>query len=75
MKTLIKIEMYRDGGTTVYVEENDYPNIETDYSNITMYYLDKRIASKTRGEIFDKYPSEEGAIMLDKSQFILKDNT
>ncbi len=33
------------------------------------YYLDNRINSKTKGELYDRYPSDEGAKILDKSQF------
>ena len=33
------------------------------------YYLDKRIGSDTIGELYDRYPSDEGAVMLNKDEF------
>ena len=33
------------------------------------YYLDNRIGSNTKGELFDRYPEYGGAELLDKSNF------
>ena len=39
------------------------------------YYIDKRINSTTKGELYDSYPSDEGAQILNKSNynFVTKD--
>ena len=54
---------YKDGGTKEYRDKNN-----------NKYFLDYRINSKTRGELFDRYPDESGAIMLDLNEFSLSDN-
>ena len=71
MKDLIKTSAYRDGGTTVWIEPSVKDNLKTieDAENCQKYYLDNRIGSKTKGELFDKYPSDEEAKLIDKSQF------
>lgn len=71
MIDLIKISVYKDGGTSVWVEASLKDSIKTvkEVQNCQKYYLDKRIFSETKGELFDRYPSKEGAIILDKSQF------
>ena len=71
MKDLIKISICRDGGTSVWVEPSVKASIKTikEAQDCKKYYLDNRIASKTKDELYDRYPSDEGAIILDKSQF------
>jgi hypothetical protein len=49
------IDYYRDGGT----------KIVEDIKTGTRYFIDKRIGSKTRGKVFDRYPSHEGAKQVD----------
>jgi hypothetical protein len=52
---LVKEKMRaRDGGTTVYSDK--------DGNN---YWKDWRIDSTTKGTIYDRYPSEDGAQVLD----------
>jgi hypothetical protein len=53
--TLVVYSILRDGGTEVCYEVNnpDKP-----------YYIDNRIGSKTIGKIFDRYPGDSGANML-----------
>ena len=65
---IIKIRQYRDGGTTVWVEAA-VENITNLVPNLEKYYLDKRIHSTTKGELFDRYPGDDGAIILDKNKF------
>lgn len=49
------IELYRDGGTELYKDINGKE-----------YYADFRLGHKeTRGQIYDKYPGDEGARKLD----------
>lgn len=80
MINLIEVSRYRDGGTSVWMDVEDKKNIKTlddafremvtSSSNIyKRYYLDNRIESNTKGELFDKYPSDEGSQILDKSNF------
>ncbi len=45
---------YKDGGTEEYIGEFDGIH----------YFIDKRINSKTTGQIYDKYPSDKGAKIL-----------
>lgn len=44
---------FRDGGTTKV--------LATDGKH---YWVDHRIGSKTKGQVYDRYPGEEGAILL-----------
>jgi hypothetical protein len=66
----------RDGGTTVWINPEVRKNLKTieEANNAQKYYIDGRIGSKTKGELFDKYPSDEGAIILDKTQFVFLEN-
>lgn len=66
-----KIAVLRDGGTSVWINPEIQASIETldDADNSQKYYLDNRIDSKTVGTLYDRYPSEKGAIILDKSKF------
>lgn len=41
--------MYKDGGTYAFVK------------NGKIYYVDRRIGSKTRDRVYDRYPSDAGA--------------
>ena len=71
MVDLIKTSIFRDGGTSVWIElsiKNSLKTIE-EAQNCQKYYLDNRIGSQTKGELFDNYPSHKDAKMLDKSQF------
>jgi len=45
---------YKDGGTKEYRDRKN-----------NRYFLDGRINSKTKGKLFDRYPSNERAMMLD----------
>lgn len=49
---------YLDGGTEVYSG-----------SDHKIYYVDYRLGTTTHGEIFDRYPDNEGAKMLNKNCF------
>lgn len=71
MIDLVKISIARDGGTSQWIEPSVKEAIKTieDAKNCQKYYLDNRIGSETKGELFDRYPGNEGAIMLDKSKF------
>jgi len=51
---------YRDGGTDQYRDKNQ-----------NKYFLDGRIASKTKGQLFDKYPGDADAQILDLKNFEL----
>lgn len=77
MTELIKISMYRDGGTTVWITPETKAGIKTveDARDCKKYYLDNRLGSSTKGELFDEYPNYKNAKMLDKSQFIFLDDT
>jgi len=71
MVDIIKTSIFRDGGTSVWIElsiKNSLKTIE-EAQNCQKYYLDNRIGSQTKGQLFDKYPSDKDAKMLDKSQF------
>ena len=65
--------VYRDGGTTVYIEPSVKQSLKTidDADKCQKYYLDNRIGSTTKGELYDRYPSDEGAVILDKNNFEL----
>jgi hypothetical protein len=56
MKTIIVTRrgIFKDGGT------EEYQDKERNH-----YFIDKRINSKTKGKVFDKYPSDVGAKILD----------
>ncbi len=56
-----------DGGTSIWVSIG--AKTEEDYRNREKYYLDNRNNSITKGELFDKYPSDQGAKMLNKNNF------
>lgn len=72
MKTLVRINMYLDGGTSVWVEQNLKKEIKSieEARNIQKYYLDGRVHSSTKGELFDKYPGDIDAKQVNKSDFI-----
>ncbi len=72
---LKKSSILRDGGTKVYIEDGSEMGLKTikDAQTIKRYYLDGRFDSPTKGDLFDRYPKEDGAIMLDKSKFIIND--
>ena len=62
MKTIDvkEISMYKDGGTTVYKSTKG-----------KLYYKDGRLRTETKGKIYDRYPSDEGAKLLDVKLEIL----
>ena len=39
------------------------------YGNCQKYCIDNRIHSTTKGELYDRYPSKEGAKILNKEDF------
>jgi hypothetical protein len=71
MKDIIEISRYRDGGTSVWIELSVKSSLKTieEADNCQKYYLDNRISSTTKGELYDRYPSEKGALVLDKNNF------
>ena len=40
-----------------------------DAQNCQKYCIDNRIHSTTKGELYDRYPSKEGAKILNKEDF------
>lgn len=71
MIDLQKISIIRDGGTSVWIEPSVKARIKTieDAKSAQKYYLDFRFGSNTRGQLFDKYPNEPDAQMLDLSNY------
>lgn len=71
MTDLVKITVYKDGGTSVWVRPEVKASVKTIQKALDCekFYLDNRIGSSTKGELFDKYPGEEDAVMLDKTQY------
>lgn len=71
MKDIIEISRYRDGGTSVWIEPSVKASLKTieEAENCQKYYLDNRINSTTKGELYDRYPSKEGALVLNKNNF------
>ena len=62
-KTKIFVQLrnrFRDGGTTVYEDKMGLS-----------YFKDHRINSQTKGAIFDRYPSDDGAKCLDVELVVL----
>lgn len=55
---LSKLSTFRDGGTKSYKG-----------SDGNVYYIDGRINSTTKGEIFNEYP-KENSTPLDKNNFV-----
>lgn len=71
---LIKFAVYTDGGTTIWIDKDKASTIKTlvevqEFLNDECFYIDNRINSTTKGELFNKYPSKEDAVILDKSLF------
>lgn len=72
---IIEISRYLDGGTSVWISVEDFYSIKSesttfyDVKDSLKYYLDNRIGSNTKGELYDGHPSYEGAKILDKSNF------
>ena len=71
MINLVKISAYKDGGTTIWVRPEVKASLKTieEAQNCEKFYLDGRIGSSTKGELFDRYPNKEGALILDKTQY------
>ena len=55
-----EVSRYRDGGTTVFKSTKG-----------KLYYRDSRIMTETKGKIYDRYPSDNGAKLLDVELEIL----
>lgn len=74
--TLQLIGIYKDGGTKFYIEEGSIKNLKIiiEVKDLKKYYIDGRFKSPTKGELFDRYPSEEGAVLLDKSLYEFLNN-
>lgn len=71
MIDIIKISNISDGGTTVWIEPRMKEIVKTieEAQNCQKYYLDGRLGSGHKGELFDKYPSDKDAKILDKTKF------
>ena len=71
MTKLIKTSIYKDGGTTVLIEESVKNGLKTieEAQNCQKYYLDYRIGTKTKGELYDKYPGDKDAKIVNKEDF------
>jgi hypothetical protein len=71
MIDLIKTSIIKDGGTSVWIRSEVKASLKTikEAQNCEKFYLDNRIGSSTRGELFDRYPDEEGAVILDKTKY------
>jgi hypothetical protein len=50
---IVSTQVFKDGGT---IQIN---------TTIGPYFLDHRIKSETDGVLFDRYPSEDGAVQID----------
>lgn len=76
MKKLKQVNAFKDGGTSVWMEPEVYNSIKNkdDEEKAVKYYLDYRMGSQTQGELFDRYPSDKGAIMLNKNEFEFLDS-
>lgn len=68
---LQKISTLRDGGTSVWINPDVKNNIKSreDANNAQQYYMDGRIRTTTPGELYDKYPSDKDAKIVDKNLF------
>ena len=53
---------YKDGGTLVYVDDNNKE-----------YFVDHRSQSTTKGKLFSNYPDEPDAFILDINNYELID--
>ena len=80
---LIRISIYRDGGTSMWMTPNEKERLESfgrehgidslksEIEKSERYFLDNRIRSTTKGMLFDKYPSDIDAKQVDKKNFNL----
>lgn len=68
---IIEISRYLDGGTSVWISVKDRYRVKTikEAMDCKKYYLNNQIGSATKGELYDKYPSDKGAKILDKSNY------
>lgn len=66
-----KVSVCLDGGATRWIEPAAKASIKTmeAVKSAKHYYLDNRIRSTTKGELFDRYPGDEGAVILNKENF------
>lgn len=74
MSDKIKIERvaaYADGGTTRWIESSVKASIRTieEAKSAQYYFVDNRFGSTTKGELFDRYPGDDGAVILNKENF------
>lgn len=62
---LVKVDIYRDGGTTKWVSQDDYEKLKKpkETGNVTHYYLDNKIASDTNGCLLDAYPGSNANVL------------
>lgn len=54
--------LYRDGGTIHAVDETG-----------KSYFVDGRIGSETKGRVFNEYPGEDGALLVEGYFILLKE--
>lgn len=73
MKNLTLLGQFRDGGTEIYIDMETVldPDSTESINKAKHYYLNNRIGSKNKGELFDYYPITADSMPLDKSQFNL----
>jgi hypothetical protein len=61
---LIKQDFLLDGGTSIWIRA------DADEKNpLEKFYLDYRIGSSTKGELYLNYPGNEGAVLLNKELY------
>jgi hypothetical protein len=62
---LVKVKkqsIYRDGGTTTYIDKDG-----------KRYFEDNRIGTSTKGDIYDRYPSDPESKKIDIQLVIVND--
>lgn len=72
MKTKLReVSIIKDGGTIVLFDNTDYESIRIPQDVILAkkYYIDNRIGSTTKGDLFGRYPSDKDAIKLNINNF------
>ena len=82
---LIRQAIYRDGGTTVWVTQEENDRLEAfgrehginalteEMTRAERYFIDGRIGSNTKGVMFDKKPGNPNSKQVDKDNFIFKE--
>jgi len=78
---LIRLAIYRDGGTTTWVTQKEMDRLESfgrehgidalteEMNKSERYFIDGRIGSNTKGIMFDKHPRNPDAKQVDKNNF------